>query len=197
MGGRVQELLEMLHAMVTEAWGLPLGNDKCVIERDKALDLLDEIKSHFPTEVAEAKRLVDARAEFISNAKREADAIRKAAEERARQLIDEQEVLRIASERSHEMLSVAEKNSTELRRVANDYVDDVMKRTEDALTEALDEIRQSRSKFRSAARVAESSTQISELPIEQEEAAEPEEIMEAEVEAEVEERPAGNIDVDI
>jgi len=152
MGGRVQELLEMLHAMISDAWGLPLGAEKCVIERDKALDLLDEIKAQFPSEVAEAKRLVDARAEFISNAKREAETIRRAAEERARQLIDEQEILRIANDRSNEMMISAEKTSNELRRVANEYVDDAMKRTEEALAAALDEIRQSRMKFRSASR---------------------------------------------
>ena len=158
MAGRVQEMLEMLHAMISDAWGLPLGAEKCVIERDKALDLLDEIKAQFPSEVAEAKRLVDARAEFISNAKREAEAIRRAAEERARQLIDEQEVLRVANDRSNEMMVSAEKSSNELRRVANEYVDDAMKRTEEALAAALDEIRQSRMKFRSASRSVSSSS---------------------------------------
>ena len=154
MGGRVQELLEMLHSMVSEAWGIPLGAEKCVIERDKALDLLDEIKAQFPQELSEAKRLVDARTEFINNAKREAEAIRKAAEDRARQLVDEQEVLRAAKTRSTELLASAETTSGELRRAANEYVDDSMKRTEDALTTALEEIRDSRAKFRSAAKSA-------------------------------------------
>ena len=67
--------------MVTEAWGLPLGAEKCVIERDKVLDIIDEIKAQFPQELAEAKRLVSARDEFISSAKREAEAMRKSAEE--------------------------------------------------------------------------------------------------------------------
>jgi len=152
MSSRIPELLEMLHAMISEAWGLPLGAEKCVIERDKALDLLDEIRAQFPTEIAEAQRLLDARADFINNAKREAEAIRRTAEERARQLIDEQEIIRISRERSHEMLSTAESSSSELRRVANEYVDDAMKRTEEALASALDEIRQSRVKFRQASR---------------------------------------------
>src|SRR5215469_15502499 len=95
MSSRIPELLEMLHAMITEAWGLPLGAEKCVIERDKALDLLDEIRAQFPTEIAEAKRLIDARTDFINNAKREAETIKRAAEEKARQLIDEQEIIRI------------------------------------------------------------------------------------------------------
>ena len=147
-------MLEMLHNMISEAWGLPLGAEKCVIERDKALDLLDEIKASFPTEIAEAKRLLDARTDFINNAKREAEAIRRTAEERARQLIDDQEIVRISRSKSHEMLSSAETSSTELRRVANEYVDDAMRRTEEALAAALGEIRESRSKFRLAARAA-------------------------------------------
>jgi len=151
MGSRVQELLEMLHTMITEAWGIPLGAEKCVIERDKALDLLDEIRAQFPQELAEAKRLVDARTEFINNAKREADAIRKSAEEHAKQLVDEQEILKAAKAKSNAMVSTAENSSGELRRAANEYVDDAMKRTEEALARALEEMRETRAKFRSAA----------------------------------------------
>ena len=159
MSSRIPELLEMLHAMISEAWGLPLGAEKCVIERDKALDLLDEIKAQFPTEIAEAKRLLDARADFIANAKREAEAIRRTAEERALQLIDEQEVIRISRAKSNEMLAYAESSTTELRRVANEYVDDAMKRTEEALAAALEEIKQSRVKFRQTARAASEAPQ--------------------------------------
>ena len=36
----------------------------------------------------------------------------------------------------------------ELRQVTNDYVDDSMKRTEDAIAQSLSEIRESRTKFR-------------------------------------------------
>jgi len=154
MSSRIPEMLNMLHAMITEAWGVPLGAEKCIIERDKALDILDEIRGQFPTEIAEAKRLLDARADFINNAKREAETIKRTAEERARQLIDDQEIIKISRTKSNEMLSYAESSSTELRRVANEYVDDAMQRTEEALTSALEEIRQSRQRFRQTARAA-------------------------------------------
>jgi len=152
MSSRIPEMLNMLHAMISEAWGVPLGAEKCVIERDKALDILDEIRGQFPTEIAEAKRLLDARADFINNAKREAEAIKRAAEEQARQLIDEQQIIKISRAKSNEMLSHAEASSNELRRAANEYVDDSMQRTEEALTAALEEIKRSRQRFRQHAR---------------------------------------------
>ena len=147
----VMELVEMLYTMVSEAWGVPLGNDKCLLEREKVLNLLDEIKAQIPVEVAEAKRLVSARDEFISNAKREAESIRRTAEDRARTLVDEQEVVRVAKARGMELMNTAETKSRELRRAANEYVDDAMRRTEEAVSAALDEIRQSRTRFRQAA----------------------------------------------
>lgn len=155
MGNSVQELLDMLYTMVTEAWGLPLGAEKCVIERDKVLDLLDEIKAQLPSELAEAQRLVSARNEFIANAKREAESIRKVAEDRARQLVDEQEIVRAAKAKSNNLLSAAEAKSMELRKVANDYADDALRRTEEAITEALNEVRQSRSRFKSVSASAQ------------------------------------------
>ena len=151
MGNNVQELMDTLYTMITEAWGLPLGAEKCVIERDKVLDILDEMKSQFPTELSEAQRLVAARAEFIGNAKREAESIRKVAEERARQLLDEQEIVRIAKSKANGMIEAAEAKTGELRRVANEYADDALRRTEEAIAEALGEVRQSRSRFRNVA----------------------------------------------
>ena len=151
MENDVLELVEMLYTMVTEAWGVPLGNEKCIVERDKVLNLLDEIKAQLPAEVAEARRLVNARDEFIGSAKREADAIRRAAEERAREMVEEQEIVMAAKTRSNEVLSQAESRTRELYRVANEYVDDALRRTEEAINSALSEVRQSRSNFRAAA----------------------------------------------
>ena len=172
MGNSVQELLEMLYTMISEAWGVPLGAEKCVIERDKALDLLDEIKAQFPMELNEAKRLTTARNEFIANAKREAESISKAAEDHARRLLDEQEIIRAAKEkaaqiigeaqtqanaqvadaqnRSREIKQDAANKYAELRQMSNNYADDLLRRTEEAINEALKEVRTSRENFRAA-----------------------------------------------
>ena len=151
----ILDLLEMLYTMVSEAWGVPLGNDKCIIERDKFLNIVDEIKAQLPVEVAEAKRLVTARDEFIGSAKREAESIRRSAEERAKELIDEQEIVKAAALRSNELLANAENRTRELYKVANNYVDDALRRTEDAISAALNEVRNSRNEFRSVAAAAQ------------------------------------------
>ena len=126
MASGVEELLDMLFDMVDEAKNVPLSSDKCMIERDRALDLIDDIRAQFPVELSEAKKLMASRADMIASAKREADAIRRQAEDRSR----------------------------ELKRSANDYCEDALRRTEEAVAEAYDEIKKSRSRFRAAASAA-------------------------------------------
>ena len=151
MATGVEELVDMLFAMIDEAKSVPLSSEKCIIERDKALDLLDDIKAQFPMELGEAKKLLAARADYIASAKREAELIRKQAEEKARQMLAEDELLAQAKQKSNEMVKVAEDRSRELRRAANEYCEDALRRTEEAVSEAYDEIKRSRARFRSAA----------------------------------------------
>ena len=121
----VQKLLDMLYEMIDEAKNAPLSNDKCVLNRDEALDLLDEIRAQMPVELKRAQELVRARD-------------------------SESEVLTAARAKGHDIVTRAEERSREMYRVANDYSEDVLRRTEEAVQMALDEVKQTRVRFRAA-----------------------------------------------
>ena len=144
MANGIEETITTLYEMVQDAWSLPLGAEKCVVERDKVLDLLDEISNQLPGELKQAKTIVESRNEVITNAKREAENILKQAEQRAKQMISREEVVKQAEQQAAEMMKAAQQKIKELRQVTNDYVDDAMKRTEDAISQSLSEIRESR-----------------------------------------------------
>ena len=93
MASGVEELLDMLFDMVDEAKNVPLSSDRCMIERDRALDLIDDIRAQFPVELSEAKKVMASRADLIASAKREAEAIRRQAEEKAKQVLSEETIL--------------------------------------------------------------------------------------------------------
>ena len=65
MASGVEELLDMLFEMIDEAKNAPFSNDKCIIERDRALDLIDDIRSQFPMELSEARKMMANRAELV------------------------------------------------------------------------------------------------------------------------------------
>ena len=147
MANGIEEIISSLYNLVREAWSLPLGAEKCVIERDKVLDLLDEISNRLPSELKQAKTIVESRNEVITNAKREAEMILKQAEERARVLVSEHEVYKQAQVEARDMVKSAQQRIKELRQVTNEYVDDAMRRTEEAIEQALSDVRDSHSKF--------------------------------------------------
>ena len=151
MATGVEELLDMLYEMIEDAKNMPLSSDKCILERDKALDLLDEVRGQFPMELNEAKKLLAARTDYINSAKREAELIRKQAEEQARQMVSENELLAQTKQKANEMIRTAEERSRDLRKAANDYCEDALRRTEEAVAEAYDEIKKSRARFRAVA----------------------------------------------
>lgn len=154
MATGVEELVDMLFTMIDEAKNAPLSSEKCVIERDKALDLLDDIKAQFPVELAEARKIVGARSEYVAAAKREAEDIRKRAEIEAKQMVDTDQVMGMARQKANEVLKQAENRSKELKRSANEYCEDLLRRTEEAIGEALGEARRAHSSFRAAANMS-------------------------------------------
>jgi predicted transcriptional regulator len=145
----VLDIVDMLYNMIAEAWGVPLGNEKCIIERDKALALLDDMKAQLPLELHEARRLVNARNEFVESAKREAEAIRANAEEEARKMVEQQYVMQLARKEAEDICLTAETKAREVRRVTSEFLDDALRQTEDAVAAVLDNIRVSRAQFRS------------------------------------------------
>ena len=148
MASGIEEILTTLYEMVQDAWSLPLGADKCVLERDKVLDLLDEISNQLPGELKQAKTIVDSRSEVITSAKRDAEAIRKQAQQDAKRMASEEAVYLEAKAQAEELVRSAENKVRELKQVTNEFVDDALKNTERAISDALNDIRESRSKFR-------------------------------------------------
>lgn len=151
MATSVEELVDMLFTMIDEAASPPLSRDKCVIDRGKALDLLDDIRDQMPVELSEARKLVNNRNEYLAAAKRDADEIRRRAEAEARQMVDTDKVMNAARQKATEVVRQAEGRSKELKHSANEYCEDLLRRTEEAISEALSEARRARTNFRAAA----------------------------------------------
>ena len=162
----VQRLLDMLYSMVDEAKSAAFSSEKCIINRDEALDLLDEIRGKLPLELKKAQELLRARDEFVESAKKKVEQMLRQAELDAKTIVSESETLQQARQKAGEITHRAEERSKELYRVANAYTEDALRRTEEAIQAALDELRESRIRFR-AASAEKMQTQQQELQGEQ------------------------------
>lgn len=148
----LDELINRMYDMVQDAKGIPLAGEKCILERDHMLDLLDELRSTLPNDLQAAKDIVEKRNDLLASGKREAEAIRRKAEEDARQMVSETEIVVAARKKAKEVQGNAEIQARELRRVANEYCEGTLKRTEEAVALLLDEVRKARQRFKSIAK---------------------------------------------
>ena len=85
---------------------------------------------------------------IIAEAKKESEDIIRAAEERKKQMVDQSEIMREAKAEAAELLNDVKAKASEMRKAANDYVENVMKRTDDAITAQLTELRKTRQNLR-------------------------------------------------
>ncbi|MCI8497536.1 MAG: ATP synthase F0 subunit B [Clostridiales bacterium] len=148
----VEELLEQLDDTIDRAFSFPLSGGRCVVDAERVREIIDDIRLNLPQELKQAKAIVSDRNDIISTARRESEAIIRSAEERARALVAQEEIIRQAQQKANDMLSQAQLKSREMRKAANDYADDLMKRTDEALTANLQELRQARQALRTPPR---------------------------------------------
>lgn len=152
MANDVQYLIDMLYEMVDGAKGVAFSPDKCIIIREDALDLLDELRGQLPLELKKAQDLIRARDEYVDSAKKEAERIRRQADLDAKSIVGESEITRVARDKAKEILQRADERSKAMIGVANEYTDDALRRTEEAIQQALEEVRESRARFRAVSR---------------------------------------------
>ena len=148
MANDVQYLIDMLYEMIDTAKAMPMARDKCVIVREDALDLLDDLRGQLPAELKKAQDLIRARDEYVETAKKEAEKIRRQADMDAKTIVEESEITRIARDKAQQLLRQAGDRANGMIGVANEYTDDALRRTEEAIQMALEEIRESRARFR-------------------------------------------------
>ena len=127
---------------------MPLAADKCIVERDRVLDMLDEIIAQLPGELKQSRTIVESRNELISQARREAETILRQAQEQAKQMVTEEAIYQEAKRRSEELVGQTQERINQLRKAGNEYMDEALRRTEETIAQALNEVKDTRMKFR-------------------------------------------------
>lgn len=149
MAAALEELINSIQEMVQEAWNLPLSSDKCVIERERMLDLIDELRTSLPADIKMAADIVEKRNEMMSSGKRELETMKQRFEEEARRMVSQTEIVQEARRKAKEIVGNAEIQARDLRRAASEYCEDSLKRTEESLAISMDELKKARARFKS------------------------------------------------
>ena len=148
----IEEILDMMDDMLDRAWSLPMTGGRCVIDAEKVREMIDDIRLNLPSEVKQAKGIVADRNEILTAAKREAETLVRRAEERARQLVSQEAVLKEAQGKATEVLSQTQMRSREMKQAAQEFSDKMLRETEESLAKALTDVKTTRQALRNVGR---------------------------------------------
>jgi hypothetical protein len=133
-------LVEQLESLVATGKKLPLTNN-VVVDQERALNLIDELRAAVPEEVRAAKRITAEGERVIEKAEQEAERIIARAQEQAAFLIDERGLTQAAQEESDRILARGQNEAEEVRRGADEYAVSVLVGLEGDLVRTLQSVK--------------------------------------------------------
>ena len=165
MNNNLEELITALYDMIQDAKSVPLSSDKCILERDKALDMLDDLSALLPVELKQARTIVASREELVSQARREAENIIRTARADAEKLMEQEVIYQQTFQKCQEMATAnmaeceerirkTEAQMEQIKAASFGYVDNSLRQTEETILKALNEVRDTRSKFQNITKPA-------------------------------------------
>lgn len=117
-----EDLLLRLRDVVETSRSMPMSAS-VLVNRDEALDVLDEALSAMPEELRHARWLLKEREEYLAQARLDAEDIVEEARVHAERMVERTEVAREARRVAQQVVATAEGDSRRIRHEAEDYID--------------------------------------------------------------------------
>jgi len=118
----LETVLLQIREMIDAARTMPMSAS-VLVNREEALDLLDEALNAMPEELRHARWLLKERDEYLSQARRDAEDIVEEARVHAERMVERTEVAREARRVAQQVVATAEGDSRRIRHEAEDYID--------------------------------------------------------------------------
>lgn len=145
-GEEIENLLDDLEQMISDAKSpLTGGPSRKILEAQDVFEIIDEIRRVFPQEFSDARRIVMQESETLERAQQTADAIIADAQQQARVLAGDQEIVRLAQLQADQVRDQASQYERDTRYNAEEYADTVLAHLEDnlkSLTNSVTRVRQ-------------------------------------------------------
>ncbi|MDR0943298.1 MAG: ATPase [Ruminococcus sp.] len=144
----IDEVLDTMDELLDKAAAVPFSVKKCIVDSEQMRDMINELRLNLPTEIKQARHITQDRVEIIRQANSEAEAIIKRAEDRAKSIASNDEIVRLAKIQANEILTGAQRGMKEAKSAVDTYVDAVLIKSEETLRLNLEDIRKKRSEMK-------------------------------------------------
>ncbi|MGI6755607.1 MAG: ATPase [Atopobiaceae bacterium] len=130
----IEDLISEIEDIVNEAKpSFGGGGHKKIIDDEDIFAIIDEIRSKFPQEFQDARRIIKEQEETLDHARKQADAIIADAQRQAVVIASDQEVVRLAKQEAESIRDQAQQYERDTRYNAEQYADTVLSHLEENL----------------------------------------------------------------
>lgn len=140
----MEDYLDTMDDILDKAQTFPLSAKKSLVDVDQLRDCIDHIRMNIPSEVKQAKKIVQERKSIIDDANKQADEIVTRAESRASALVANHEITKAAEIRAMEIEKQALVKAKAVKDAADGYITDVLSKTEETLAASLTAVRRTK-----------------------------------------------------
>jgi cell division septum initiation protein DivIVA len=136
----ILHLIDRLEEILNESRPLPFTHN-VVVDEDKILDLIDQMRVAIPEEVKKAQQLLAQRDRILAQAQEEANRTLAIAREKSEQLVERDAVVQAAHARAEQIVAQSRSDIQNTRREADEYALDTLTRLEMELDRSLTQVR--------------------------------------------------------
>ena len=136
----ILHLVDRLEALITNSRLVPLTATR-LVDEDRALELIDQMRISIPEEVKQAKRIQQERDRVIAQANEEASRLIDLAKEDAEELVNRDVITTTAERRAQSLIDRARRDADAIKIDADEYVVQVLSDLEANLMRSLTVVR--------------------------------------------------------
>lgn len=138
----ILHLIDRLEELFNESRPIPFTHN-VIVDEDRMLDLIDQMRVAIPDEVKKAQQVVAQRDRLLAQAQEEANRTLGLAREKSEQLVERDAIVDAARARAEEIIAQAQQDTLSFRRDADIYVLDSLTRLEVEMDRTLNQVRNS------------------------------------------------------
>ncbi|MDD6278925.1 MAG: vacuolar-type H+-ATPase subunit H [Ruminococcus sp.] len=143
----IDEILEEMDELLDKAGSMPFMAHKKIIDGERMRELINDVRLNMPHELKEAKKIEFDCQRILNEAKINAEAIIRKAEERAAQIVSKEAIVVEAKKKAIDMLTKAQAASKNLQQTAAASVSKILSETESYYAKNLQQIKAVKAKL--------------------------------------------------
>ncbi len=136
----ILQMIDRLEELLNESRPLPFTHN-VIVDEDRMLDLIDQMRVSIPEEVKKAQQLLAQRDRLIAQAQEEANRTVNIARDKSSELVERDQVVQAAYTQAEQIKAQAHVEGDQIRREADEYVLETLRSLEMEMERSINQVR--------------------------------------------------------